>query len=150
MRYALLVLILICAPAMVSAENRPYLYPEEEVIALINDLREEKGLPALTLSWEAARVARHKTEDMRTHGYFGHDSPVYGSFFDMLANFHMPYRSAGENIATGFATPQSVVEAWMESPSHRQNILSKSFTQVGAGYTNDGTNHFWALILLDY
>jgi len=129
--------------------NRHSVYVEEEVVSLCNALRVKKGLSPLMHNWEAARVARYKTEDMKTHRYFNHDSPVYGSFFDMLKNFHIPYRSAGENIAMGFATPQAVVDAWMASPSHRKNILSESFTQVGVGYSTDGAVHYWTLILLE-
>jgi len=125
------------------------MYVEEEIVALCNALREAHSLPPLTHNWEAARVARYKTEDMKSHIYFSHDSPVYGSFFDMLKNFHVPYQSAGENIAMGFSTPQAVVDAWMASPSHRKNILSESFTEAGVGHSKDGTVHYWTLILLE-
>ena len=124
-------------------------YAEEEIITLCNILRQEHGLAPLVHNWEAARVARYKTEDMKSNNYFSHDSPVYGSFFDMLENFRIPYKSAGENIAKGLSTPQKVVDAWMASPSHRKNILSKSFSQAGVGYSTNGTVHYWALILLD-
>ena len=124
-------------------------YVEEEIIFLCNELRQERGLPPFLTNWEAARVARHRTEDMMQRGYFSHDSPVYGSFFDMLKNFNIPYHSAGENIATGFTTAQAVVDAWMSSPNHRQNILSRSFTQAGVGYSTEGTAHYWSLILLE-
>ena len=142
----LILLAGLCCLTTVAANN---IYVEEEVVSLCNELRIEKGLPPLIHNWEAARVARYKTEDMKTHGYFNHDSPVYGSFFDMLKNFHIPYRTAGENIAMGFATPKAVVDAWMASPNHRKNILSESFTHAGVGYSTDGTVHYWALILLE-
>lgn len=143
---ALFALITLCCFTGVSAEDPAYV--EEEIIALCNELRQDYGLPPLIINWEAARVARHKVEDMKTHNYFGHDSPVYGSFFDMLKNFHITFESAGENIAMGFSTPQSVMEAWLASPDHRRNILNRSFSQAGVGYTTDGINHYWALILI--
>ena len=148
MKIILLSILLIFAlTGTVMAAERP-VFMEEEIIVLCNELRQSMGLPALTHNWEAARVARYKTEDMKENGYFGHDSPVYGSFFEMLKNFHIPYSSAGENIATGFKCPQAVVEAWMDSPNHRKNILNGNFTQAGVGYTTDGKSHYWAIILL--
>ena len=124
------------------------MFPEEEVIALCNEIRREHGLPLLSVNWEAARAARHKTEDMKAKGYFGHNSPVYGSIFDMLKNFHISYEYAGENIAMGLATPQDVVDAWMASPGHRKNILDEKFITAGVGYTKDGNVHYWVLILI--
>lgn len=125
------------------------MYVEEELLTLCNEIRKEAGLPPLINNWEAARVARHKSEDMRAYGYFSHDSPVYGSFIDMLNNFHIPYNSAGENIATGMGSAQKVIEAWMASPSHSRNILSRSFTHAGVGYCTDGKGHYWVLILIE-
>ena len=65
---------------------------------------------------------------MKDLGYFSHTSPTYGSPFEMMKNFGISYRSAGENIAKGYATPEAVVKGWMNSPGHRANILNKSFT----------------------
>ena len=149
MKVLTVMLILACLFSPVSALAAPEPYPEEEIISLFNELRAAHGLSPYEKNWEAARVARHKTEDMKGHNYFGHDSPVYGSFFDMLDNFNISYRYAGENIAKGYTSPQAVVDAWMASPSHRQNILSKSFTQAGAGYSTNGSDHFWVLIFLE-
>ena len=134
-------------PLIAYATDFPYV--EEEIIFLCNELRKGHGLSPLVHNWEAARVARYKTEDMKNHNYFSHDSPVYGSFFDMLDNFRIPYKSAGENIAMGLPVPQKVVDAWAASSSHRKNILSESFTHAGVGYSTDGKVHYWALILLE-
>ena len=139
-------LIIFCCSTVVVANHQ---YVEEEIVSLCNELRQEHGLSPFVHNWEIARVARYKTEDMKAYGYFSHDSPVYGSFFDTLKNFHIPYQSAGENIAMGFSTPQAVVDAWMASPNHRKNILSESFTQAGVGHSTDGKVHYWTLILLE-
>jgi len=133
---------------LLSALNFAATYPEEVLMELINQHRAEYNLAPLETNWEAARVARHKCEDMKLYNYFAHHSPVYGSFFDTLDNFNIPYQSAGENIATGYSEPEAVVKAWMASPNHRKNILSKTFTEAGVGYATDGFNHYWALILI--
>ena len=83
---------------------------EQEVIRLVNEIRTENGLRPLTYDWELSRVARYKSQDMKDNKYFSHTSPVYGSPFQMMKSFGIKYRSAGENIAKGYATPEAVVE----------------------------------------
>ena len=114
---------------------------EQEVIRLVNVERTKQGLKELKYDWELARVARYKSEDMRDNNYFSHNSPVYGSPFDMMKNFGIKYKAAGENIAKGQSTPEQVVKAWMNSSGHRANILSTKFTHIGVGYAKNG--HIW-------
>jgi len=114
---------------------------EQEVIRLVNVERTKQGLKELKYDWELARVARYKSEDMRDNNYFSHNSPVYGSPFDMMKNFGINYKAAGENIAKGQSTPEQVVKAWMNSSGHRANILSTKFTHIGVGYAKNG--HIW-------
>jgi uncharacterized YkwD family protein/spore coat assembly protein SafA len=119
---------------------------EQEVIRLVNEIRDENGLPALTYNWELSRVARYKSQDMKDNRYFSHTSPVYGSPFEMMRSFGISYRSAGENIARGYATPQAVVNGWMNSSGHRANILNASFTQIGVGYVAEG--NYWTQMFI--
>ena len=119
---------------------------EQEVIRLVNEIRAENGLSTLTYDWELARVARYKSQDMKDNNYFSHTSPVYGSPFQMMKSFGISYRSAGENIAKGYATPEAVVEGWMNSPGHRANILNSSFTHIGVGYVADG--RYWTQMFI--
>jgi spore coat assembly protein SafA len=74
---------------------------EKEVVRLVNEIRAQNGLKALTYDWELSRVARYKSEDMKENRYFSHTSPVYGSPFQMMRSFGISYRTAGENIAKG-------------------------------------------------
>ena len=119
---------------------------EQEVIRLVNEIRAENGLPALTYNWELSRVARYKSQDMKDNRYFSHTSPVYGSPFEMMRSFGIAYRSAGENIARGYATPQAVVNGWMNSSGHRANILNAFFTQIGVGYVAAG--NYWTQMFI--
>ena len=112
---------------------------EQEVIRLVNEIRVQNGLSALTYNWELSRVARYKSQDMVDNRYFSHTSPTYGTPFQMIRSFGLSYRSAGENIAYGQRTPQAVVNAWMNSSGHRANILSRSYTQIGVGYVSSGS-----------
>ena len=106
---------------------------ETEVIRLINIERTSRGVPALTTNWQLSRVARYKSQDMIDKNYFAHQSPTYGSPFDMMEAFGLRFSAAGENIAYGQRSAREVVNAWMNSPGHRANILSRAFTQTGVG-----------------
>ena len=114
---------------------------EQEVIRLVNEIRVQNGLKELTYNWELSRVARYKSQDMKDNNYFAHNSPIYGTPFQMIKNFGISYRSAGENIAKGYATPQAVVNGWMNSSGHRANILNANYTQIGVGYVASG--NYW-------
>ncbi len=114
---------------------------EQQVIDLINEIRIKNGLSPLTENTALSRCAKAKSQDMHDKRYFSHQSPTYGSPFDMMKQFGITYRTAGENIAMGQSTPQAVVNAWMNSEGHRANILNASFTQIGMGYVADG--HYW-------
>lgn len=119
---------------------------EQEVIRLVNEIRAENGLKSLSYDWELARVARFKSQDMKDNKYFSHTSPVYGTPFQMIRNFGISYRSAGENIARGYSTPQAVVNGWMNSSGHRANILNANYTHIGVGYVSGG--NYWTQMFI--
>ncbi|MDF2840895.1 MAG: hypothetical protein K0Q99_1667, partial [Clostridia bacterium] len=122
---------------------------ESEVVRLVNIERSKQGLQPLKENWELSRVARYKSADMATKNYFSHTSPTYGSPFRMMESFGIKYSSAGENIAYGQKTPQQVMTAWMNSPGHRSNILSPSYSQIGVGYaTNKSGTAYWTQMFI--
>lgn len=122
---------------------------EHDVIQLCNQERAKNGLGPLRPDWQVSRVARHKSQDMRDKNYFSHTSPTYGSPFDMLRNYNITYRSAGENIAMGQRSPEEVVRAWMNSQGHRQNILNPNYTHIGVGYAEGGSGgRYWTQMFI--
>ena len=116
---------------------------ELEVVSLVNIEREKNGLKPFTVSEKLSDVARLKSKDMADNGYFSHTSPTYGSPFDMMRQFGINYRTAGENIAKGYPSAQSVVNGWMNSPGHRANILNPSFNTIGVGAYKSGNTIYW-------
>ncbi|MFP7171307.1 CAP domain-containing protein [Terribacillus sp. 7520-G] len=114
---------------------------EQQVVDLTNQEREKAGLKPLKADAELSKVARAKSQDMADNGYFDHNSPTYGSPFDMMKSFGISYQTAGENIAQGQKTPEEVVEAWMNSQGHRENILNPDYTNIGVGYVENG--NYW-------
>jgi len=119
---------------------------EQKVVELVNQTRKANGLKELTLNWQLARVARYKSQDMHDKKYFSHTSPTYGSPFTMMKNFGISYSTAGENIAMGYTTPQSVFDGWMGSSGHRANILNASYTQIGVGFVEEG--YYWTQMFI--
>jgi uncharacterized YkwD family protein len=131
------------APAPATGDVAQFV---QQVIDLTNAQRSKNGLPALKADSQLNGVAQKKSVDMAQNNYFSHTSPTYGSPFDMMRDFGVTYRSAGENIAQGQRTPQEVVTAWMNSEGHRKNILSANFTHIGVGYEKSG-NHWTQMFI---
>ncbi|WP_234982607.1 CAP domain-containing protein [Ornithinibacillus halophilus] len=111
---------------------------EKEVVKYTNQARKDAGLPELKLDHELSRVAWFKSKDMQTLDYFAHQSPTYGSPFEMMTEFGLHYTYAGENIAYGYPTAKRLVQGWMDSPPHRENILNENFTHIGVGHVPNG------------
>ncbi|MGI6727407.1 MAG: CAP domain-containing protein [Anaerovoracaceae bacterium] len=130
-------------PVVTAPDNNAGSY-EKQVVDLVNKERAAQGLPALSYNASLSKVAEAKAADMRDKGYFSHTSPTYGSPFDMMKTFGITYRAAGENIAKGYKTPDSVMNGWMNSPGHRANILNSDFSEIGVGYVTDsnGTGYW--------
>ena len=112
-----------------------------QVVTLVNKERASNGLQSLASDSQLAKLAQMKAEDMAKNGYFSHISPTYGSAFDMMKTYGVSYKTAGENIAKGQKTAQSVMNGWMNSSGHRANILKSDYTKIGVGYAkaSDGT-----------
>ncbi|MEZ3453302.1 MAG: serine protease [Oscillospiraceae bacterium] len=119
---------------------------EKKVVELVNEIRKEYGLSELKLNTKLCAVARAKSQDMKDNNYFSHTSPTYGSPFDMMKSFGISYRTAGENIAMGYRTPEEVVDGWMNSEGHRANILNGSFKEIGMGHVANG--NYWTQMFI--
>jgi uncharacterized protein, YkwD family len=107
-----------------------------QVVTLVNKERANAGLKALTVDALLTKVATAKAQDMYDKNYFDHNSPTYGSPFDMMKSFGVTYNYAGENIAMGQKSPTEVMTAWMNSAGHRANILNANYTKIGVAYVN--------------
>ncbi|HGM3220892.1 CAP domain-containing protein [Clostridioides difficile] len=122
---------------------------QKEVVDLVNVERAKAGLNPLTLDSSISNVATKKSQDMIDNNYFSHNSPTYGSPFDMLKKFGISYKTAGENIAMGQKTPKEVVNAWMNSEGHRKNIMNPNFSKIGVGVAQkSGGSIYWTQIFV--
>lgn len=102
-----------------------------EVVRLVNEQRAAYGLSKLTTSTELTKVAQTRAKELSQS--FSHTRPDGQSCFTALRDAGIDYMAAGENIASGYATPEEVVNGWMNSDGHRANILSSNFTMIGVG-----------------
>lgn len=122
---------------------------ETEVIRLVNVERERTGQSALVESNEINRVARLKSQDFIDNNYFSHNSPIYGSPFDMLRSFEITFTAAAENIASGQRTAAEVMNFWMNSSGHRANILNSAYNKIGVGVARDNNGKiFWTQMFI--
>jgi uncharacterized protein YkwD len=112
-----------------------------EVAELVNRHRAGRRCPALTWDDRAARVAYGHSEDMRRNRYFDHRSRDGRSPFDRLDAAGVRWMSAAENIAQNGGAPAAVVQAWLNSPGHRENIQNCAFTHHGVGVSGDRWTH---------
>jgi len=110
-------------------------YDEEEFISLINSERTKNNLPELQIDSEIQNIARLKAKDLVDNNYFAHISPVYGTPFEMLKNNSISYKTASENIA-GNKSVEGGVLSWLNSESHKSNILSNDFNYTGVAVVN--------------
>jgi uncharacterized YkwD family protein len=111
---------------------------EKEVADLVNKERKKHHLKPLILSLKVSKLAREKSEDMRDKDYFDHHSPTYGKPCEHMKKQEIKYGYCGENIAAGSTTPKEVMDRWMKSEGHRNNILNKNYTHIGVGYAEGG------------
>lgn len=110
---------------------------ENHILGQVNEERAKAGLAPLKIDYRLVSTARAKSQDMIDNGYFAHESPVLGSPFEQLKRAGISYRYAGENIA-GNTSASRAMEAWMNSPGHRVNILNPEFTHIGIGVMDGG------------
>jgi uncharacterized YkwD family protein len=111
---------------------------EQTLLNLVNGVRSDAGAGALSFDMDLMKCARLKAKDMVDNNYFSHQSPTYGSPFDMMKQFGITFSTAGENIA-GNQSVNAAFNAWMGSAGHKANILNSSFNLTGVGIVDSPT-----------
>ncbi len=115
-----------------------YSLDPEEIVRETNQQRIVLGLTPLSSNLVLAEVSKNKVRDMFEHNYFEHISPEGISVGEVVERFDYHYVVIGENLALGnYAGAKDVVRAWMESPGHKENIISPHYTEIGV-YAEEG------------
>lgn len=102
-----------------------------ELVALTNADRAEAGLGELTVNKKLVAAAQAKADNMAKNGYFAHQNPDGTDSWHWFRLAGYNYIRAGENLAVNFSEAEDVEEAWMNSPTHRANIMNGKYTEVG-------------------
>ncbi len=107
---------------------------------LTNQQREKNGLSDLSYNDKLAEAAQQKAQDMFNRNYWSHYGPDGMTPWDFILKNRYQYEFAGENLAKNFLFSQGVVDAWMNSPTHKENILRKDYSEIGFAVVNGTLN----------
>ncbi|MGA1867790.1 MAG: CAP domain-containing protein [bacterium] len=134
-----------------EARDSDNLTPEEhQLITLINQTRQENGRSPLIINNALNSAARRHARDMSQNNFLNHTGSDGSNAWERIRDAGFEFVNAGENIAAGYDTPEGVVNGWMQSTRHRDNILNQNFCAIGAGYAYESTSsygHYWTLTL---
>jgi len=114
--------------------RRPF--SESEVIKITNEARKQAGLPALSPDQRLAAAARDKLHDMKLREYFSHQAPDGEQPWGWFEKNGYLFVYAGENLAVNFTDAESLIQAWLASPSHKKNLLNPEFKNIGVSVEN--------------
>lgn len=116
----------------------------DEVIRLVNEERSKKGLALLKKNETLCQAATVRSNEITS--VFSHTRPNGSSCFTVVDEYNISYVALGENIAMGQKTPQEVMNSWMNSQGHRENILSGNFSEIGVGVVYYKQSYYWTQI----
>jgi uncharacterized protein YkwD len=122
---SLVLALVFVSPVLASEINA------ENVVRYVNAAREKEGLEKLVVSEKLTAVATAKVNDMVAHGYFAHTSPAGLTPWHWFEKIGYDYKYAGENLAINFTTAEAQQSAWMNSPTHRKNIMHENYREIG-------------------
>lgn len=129
------------APAPATTPAAPSSDAAAAVLALVNKERATAGCSALTVNEKLTKAAQDHSADMAAHSNMSHTGSDGSDPGQRITRAGYTWRTYGENVAYGYSTPEKVMEGWMNSPGHRQNILNCSFKEIGIGLAQP--NRYW-------
>lgn len=126
---------------------------EAQMLNLINSVRAQNGLGQLIVVQSLTDIARTRSADMVSRGYFSHYTPEGTTFFNIMRNNGISWSNAGENLGNatpaGYGTPDAFINAWLGSPSHRDNMLRSHYKYIGVGIIDGGGRRVVTTIFLN-
>lgn len=126
--------VLVLFPSFVNSQS--VTSNNNEIIELTNIEREKYGLTPLVFNDELYELARARTEDMEKYNYFAHMNPYGKKFSHFLQETDYNFIIAGENLGINFYSNEKLMKAWMDSPSHKKNIINSTFSDIAIFYSN--------------
>jgi uncharacterized protein YkwD len=122
----------------------------DEVVRLTNQKRVEAGVPTLRYNASLAQAALAKGNHMLANQYWAHIAPDGTEPWKFFTDVGYRYRYAGENLARDFTNPTAVVDAWMASPTHRDNLLSNKYADIGVAVVEGNLNGIDTTIIVQF
>lgn len=144
MKKILLICAMLCITAKILLTAAIFFYPkiisgEEDFLAIsasrltemTNNYRQENGLNPLKINYRLTQAALNKARDLLADQYFAHTSPEGKKFSDWVKEVNYKYFYVGENLAIDFNNENDLFQAWLDSPTHRENIIKPQFQEIG-------------------
>ena len=116
---------------------------EQDIITLINNYRISKNVLPLQHDPKLTQLAIIKVDDMLNNRYFDHYSPLYQMPWELAGLFNYDFHTFGENLARNYVSAKDVVDAWIASPSHHDNMLKEHYENTGIGIKADAEGHLY-------
>ncbi len=143
MSIAAFVFFLFQANQVQSVRKTQVGYEAVDLHSVINRERIQRDISPLLVNDKLMAAAQEKAEDMQKNNYFSHISPVNGkAWSEFIKDNDYTYKEAGENLANGYDSVEEMVEAWLNSPSHRENLLNESVSETGFGIVSGDLNNY--------
>ncbi len=112
-------------------EDNTNIYTAHQVIVLVNKERKKYNLPDLFFNQDLTMASENKLKDLKEKKYFSHINPNGKKWSDFIEESDYNYQIIGENLANGFVEIQLMVDSWMNSPTHKENIINPLFEETG-------------------
>ncbi|MGW1885566.1 CAP domain-containing protein [Streptomyces sp. NPDC001970] len=129
------------APAKPAAPAAPASGAVARVVQLVNSERSKAGCSPVKLNATLTKAAQDHSKDMAAHRNMSHTGSDGSNPGDRITRAGYNWSTYGENVAYGYSTPESVMQAWMTSPGHKKNILNCAFKEIGVGLAQP--NDYW-------
>lgn len=117
--------------------------PLQELLVLVNAERQQAGVPPLVMDENLNQAAQRQAEDLAHRGQLSHVGSDGSTLQTRIEDTGYTWSAIGENIAMGQTSPQAVMDSWMDSTRHRQNILNPAFSELGLGYVEMAGQKYW-------
>lgn len=127
----------------------PAPYTAAQIIALTNAARQSHQLPPLHPDPLLTQAAQHKAAAMLAAHSWSHNTPTQTPW-EFLDAVGYRYQTAGENLARNFTNSQDVVQAWLDSPAHRSNLLNPEYTQIGVAVATGSADSATSILVVQY
>jgi len=143
-----LLAVLILLPILKGQANSAI--AAEKIINLTNQARLQNDLPTLKVNYLLTEAAKNKAQAIIKNQFFAHDQPDGKKFSEWVKEEDYHYLIVGENLAMGFSSNEAIMNAWMQSPMHKENILKQEYQDIGLAAVKGKMNGQETYIIVQY